>query len=105
MTVYSDLKFFGLVPLFGAMGAAATAAMWQVFSLTLMELTPPPYAVLGCAVAGLFGPLTVCLAVWISTRKRPALRWPAGVGLGMVLATELAFYVPLGFMTAAFQQA
>lgn len=100
-----DLRLLGLASIFGVAGAAATAAMWQVFAFTLMELTPPPYAVLGCGVSGLVGPLAVGAVVWIATRSTPMLRWPAGVGLGMVLAAELAFYLPLGFMAVAFHGA
>lgn len=98
----NDLKLLALVPVFGAAGAAATALMWQIYAITLMRSTPPSYAVLGCALAGLFGPVFVGAAIWTAGRRAHFVRWPAGVGLGTVLATELAFYIPLGFMAAAF---
>jgi hypothetical protein len=101
----NEFKLLALVPVFGMAGAAATAMLWQVFSWTLMTLIPPPYAVLGCAVSGLLGPLLVGFAVWRASREARAFRGPAAVGLGIVLATELAFYVPLGFMVAAFSLA
>lgn len=100
-----ELKILGLVPVFGMLGAAATAGLWRLFALTLMDLAPPSHAVLGCAVSGLFGPLLVGAIVWIAGRGANHVRWPAGVGLGLVLATELAFYVPLGFMVVAFSKA
>lgn len=103
--MHDDLKLLGLASIFGAAGAAATASMWQAFDIALMALTPPPYAVLGCVMSGLVGPLAVGALVWINTRNAPNLRWPAGVGLGMVLAVELAFYLPLGFMAVAFHGA
>lgn len=101
----NELTHFALVPVFGLAGAAATAAMWQLFNATLMAFTPPPYAVLGCVVSGLFGPVIVGAFVWLASREARVFRGPAGVGLGIVLATELAFYVPLGFMVVAFSQA
>ncbi len=104
VTTKNELKLLALVPVFGAAGAAATAAMWHLFSRTLMALTPPPYTVLGCVVSGLFGPVAVGAVVWYASREARVLRGPAGVGLGIVLATELAFYVPLGFMVVAFSQ-
>lgn len=103
--MHHDLKLLGLVPAFCAAGAAATASMWYVFHFTLAALTPPHYEVLGCIVSGLIGPIVVAAVVWLATRKKSAVRWPAGLGLGMVLATELAFYLPLGFMAVAFHGA
>ncbi len=97
-----DLKLLALIPVFGTIGAAATAFMWQLFDFTLMEFTPPSYAVLGCVLSGLFGPVLVGVIVWCTSHCAQAVRWPAGVGLGIVLATELAFYVPLGFIVVAF---
>ncbi len=46
---------------------------------------------LGCVVSGLFGPVVVGAIVWFASRETRVLRGPAGVGLGIVLATELAF--------------
>lgn len=100
-----DLQILGLVPVFGVIGAAATAGLWHLFAWTLMDLTPPSYAVLGCVLSGLLGPILVGAVVWIASHGAQHVRWPAGVGLGLVLATELAFYVPLGFMVVAFSQA
>lgn len=100
-----DLKLLGLVPVFVMIGAAATAAFWYLFHLALADVTPPSYAVLGCVVSGLLGPVLVAAVVWTASHDARFVRWPAGVGLGIVLATELAFYVPLGLMVAAFSQA
>jgi hypothetical protein len=100
--VKNDLKLLMLVPIFGVAGAAATVAMWYLFVFTLAALTPPSHVVLGCIVSGLIGPLAVACVVWPATRDASNLRWPACIGLGMVFATELAFYLPLGFMTVAF---
>jgi hypothetical protein len=102
-----DFKFFGLTPLFGAVGALATAAAWHIFAFTLLDLVPAQLAVLSCLVAGLAGPLLVWVTVWIMTRRRgtlfaSALRRAASVGLGLVLAAELGFYIPLGFFAIAF---
>ncbi len=100
--MHDHLKLLGLASIFGAAGAAATVSMWQVFDIALWAFTPPPYTVLGCFISGLIGPLAVATVVFLATRMKSALRWPAGLGLGMVLATELAFYLPLGFMAVAF---
>ena len=102
-----DLGFFGLTPLFGVVGALATAAAWHLFAITLLDLVPSQLAVLSCLVAGLAGPLIVWLAVWFATRRRrtlfaSAMRRAASVGLGLVLAAELGFYIPLGFFAIAF---
>jgi len=101
-----DFKFFGLTPLFGVVGALATAAAWQVFAMTLLDLVPAQLAVLSCLVAGLAGPLAVWMAVLVATRRSglfaSATRRAASVGLGLVLAAELGFYIPLGFFAIAF---
>lgn len=102
-----DFKFFGLAPLFGAIGALATAAGWHIFAFTLLDLVPAQLAVLSCLVAGLAGPLVVWMAVWMVTRRKQslfacALRRASSVGLGLVLAAELGFYIPLGFFAIAF---
>lgn len=101
----TEFKLLALVPVFGAAGAAATALMWHIFSWTVMALTPPAYAVLGCVLSGLVGPIFVGITVWLASREARAFRAPAAVGLGIVLAAELALYVPLGFMVAAFSMA
>jgi predicted membrane-bound spermidine synthase len=107
VTVYDEFKFLGLAPLFGVFGALATAAAWQIFAFTLLDQVPAQLEVLSCLVAGLVGPLVVWLAVWIATRRRRSslafsLRRSASVGLGLVLAAELGFYIPLGFFAIAF---
>lgn len=103
-----ELKLFGLVPLFAVAGALSTAALWQVFAMTLMEVVPGHLAVLACVVFGLIGPPIVWVAVLLTTRSRrkPALREirrPAAIGIGIVFATEVGFYVPIGFFAIAFQ--
>jgi len=102
-----DFKFFGLTPLFGVFGALATVAAWQIFAVTLIDLIPPHLAVLSCLVVGLVGPAALWLAIWAVTRRRTtelasALSRAASVGLGLVLAAELGFYIPLGFFAIAF---
>jgi len=102
-----ELKFLGMVPIFGATGALSTAAAWQVFAITLMDLVPARLAVLSCLVAGLAGPLIIWGVVWMATRSartplEVGLRRSAFVGLGLVFAAELGFYVPLGFFAIAF---
>jgi hypothetical protein len=105
--MHDELKFFGLAPLFGVLGALATAGGWHLFAITLLDQVPNHLAVLACLVAGLGGPVLVWAAVWIATRRRrgfavSALRRSASVGLGLVLAAELGFYIPLGFFAIAF---
>jgi hypothetical protein len=102
-----EFRFFGMAPLFGAIGALATAAAWHIFAVTLLDLVPAQLAVLSCLVAGLAGPLVVWMAVLIVTRHQrtlfaSALRRAASVGLGLVLAAEVGFYIPLGFFAIAF---
>ena len=102
-----DFKFFGMAPLFGAIGALATAAAWHVFAITLLDLVPAQLAVLSCLVAGLAGPLVIWMAVLFVIRRQrgpfaSSLRRAAAVGLGLVLAAELGFYIPLGFFAIAF---
>jgi hypothetical protein len=102
-----DFKFFGLTPLFGVVGALATAAGWHLFAFTMLDLVPAQLAVLSCLVAGLAGPMVVWITVAAVTRRQrtlfaSALRRAASVGLGLVLAAELGFYIPLGFFAIAF---
>ncbi len=102
-----ELKLLGLVPLFGLVGALSTAVMWQVFAATLMDVVPGQLAVLACVVFGLSGPLVVWVSILLATssQRKPglrALRRPAAIGIGIVFATELGFYVPLGFFAIAF---
>jgi hypothetical protein len=106
--VHDELKFLGLAPLFGILGGLATAAAWRVFAITLMDVVPQQLAVLSCLVAGLGGPAIVWMAVWVLTRPQPtldgsAVRRSASVGIGLVIAAELGFYIPLGFFAIAFQ--
>lgn len=103
----NELKLFGLVPLFATAGALSTAAMWRIFDMTLTELVPGELTVLACVVFGLLGPLLVWATVLLATRseRKPSLReirQPAAIGIGIVFATELGFYVPLGFFAIAF---
>jgi len=102
-----ELKLFGLVPLFAVAAALSTAAMWQIYAMTLIEVIPGDRAVLACVVFGLIGPPIVWAAVLLATRsqRKPGLRElrrPAAIGIGIVLATEIGFYVPLGFFAIAF---
>ena len=102
-----ELKMLGLVPLFGVLGALSTAVMWQAFSIMLMDLIPGQFAVLACVITGLAGPPVVWMLVLLATRTERVpglrqLRRPAAIGIGLVFATELGFYVPLGFFAIAF---
>ena len=102
-----ELKLLGLVSLFSIVGALSTAVMWQVFAATLMDVVPGQLAVLACIAFGLVGPLFVWVVVLLATRSQRspglrALRRPAAIGIGLVFATELGFYVPLGFFAIAF---
>jgi hypothetical protein len=102
-----DFRFIGMTPLFGALGALATAAAWHLFAITLLDLVPARVAVLSCLAVGLAGPIVLWIAVLTMTRRHrtrsaSALRRAASVGLGLVLAAELGFYIPLGFFAIAF---
>jgi hypothetical protein len=103
----NELRFLGLTPLFGAVGAMATAAAWHLYAILFLEMVPAQLAVLACLVAGLVGPAAVWITVWITTRPRrtttaSAVRRAASLGLGLVLAAEIGFYIPLGFFAIAF---
>lgn len=105
--MHDELKFFGLAPLFGILGALATAGAWHLFAVTALGFVAPDLAVLACVLAGLAGPVAVWVAVWVATRRpkaaaASAVRRSASVGLGLVLAAELGFYLPLGFFAIAF---
>ena len=97
-----ELKMLALVPIFGVLGASATLVMWWAFDQTLTHYVPPAYATLACVMCGLMGPAAVAGWIWFVTHRDHVVRWPAGVGLGLVFAAELAFYLPLGFMAVAF---
>ena len=102
-----DFKFFGLAPLFGILGALSTVVAWQLFAALMIDAVPDRLAVLSCLVVGLLGPVVVWCTVWIMTRIRAkdfssVVRRSASVGLGLVLAAQLGFYVPLGFFAIAF---
>jgi hypothetical protein len=83
-----------------------SAAAWHLFAITLLDLVPERLAALSCLMAGLVGPIVVWIAVLIMTRRRTRfaslLRRAATVGLGLVFAAELGFYIPLGFFAIAF---
>lgn len=103
-----ELKLLALVPLFGAVGALSTAVMWQLFAIIPMDFVPEKLTVLACVEFGLIGPLVVWATVHLATRSQQkpglrALRRPAAFGIGIVFATELGFYLPLGFFAIAFQ--
>ncbi len=103
----NELTFLGLTPLFGAVGALATAAVWQVLAVILIDIVPPQLTVLSLLTAGLAGPLIVWGLLLAATRgNRTTLagtfRRAASVGLGLVVAAELGFYIPLGFFAIAF---
>ena len=105
--MHNELRFLGLAPVFGAVGAMATAAAWHLWAILFLEMVPAQLAVLACLAAGLAGPATVWLMVWIVTRPgltttALAVRRAASLGLGLVLAAELGFYIPLGFFAIAF---
>ena len=103
----NEITILGLAPLCGLAGAAATAVAWQVFALTLLDVVPDRLAVLSCLIAGLAGPMVLWAFLWLVTRGRRsplarAWRRAAAVGLGLVVAAELGFYIPLGFFAIAF---
>jgi hypothetical protein len=105
--MHNEFRFLGLAPLFGAVGAMATVAAWHVYAILFLELVPAHLAILWCFLAGLAGPALVWLVVLIATRPgrrtiESTVRRPASVGLGLVIAAELGFYVPLGFIAIAF---
>jgi predicted membrane-bound spermidine synthase len=105
--MYDDLKFFGLAPLFGLLGALSTALAWRLFAVAMLDVVPDRLQVLSCLVVGLVGPTVVWITVWITTRIRAresssVVRNSASVGLGLVLAAQLGFYIPLGFFAIAF---
>jgi hypothetical protein len=107
VAMHDEFKFLGLTPLFGVSGAAATAVAWQIFAVTLLDVVPAQLAVLSCMIFGIGGPAAVWLMVWIGTQRRndqsvSAVRQSASVGLGLVIATEVGFYIPLGFFAIAF---
>jgi hypothetical protein len=102
-----ELKFFGLAPLFGILGALSTVVAWQLFAVVLIDAVPDRLQVLACLAVGLVGPMVVWLTVWtmslIRAQEFPSVvRRSAAVGLGLVLAAELGFYIPLGFFAIAF---
>jgi hypothetical protein len=102
-----ELKLFGLVPLFAIAAALSTAALWRIFAMTLMNVVPGELTVLACVVFGLIGPLLVWATVLLATGSRRGrsvrtLRQPAAIGIGIVLAAEVGFYVPLGLFAIAF---
>jgi hypothetical protein len=102
-----ELRFLGMAPLFGVAGALATAVAWHVFAVTVLDMVPAQFAVLSCLVAGLGGPAAVWLAVWMMARRRRtpracAMTHAASLGLGLVLAAEIGFYIPLGIFAVAF---
>jgi hypothetical protein len=102
-----EFKFLSLVPLFAAVGGFATVAAWHLYAVLFFEVIPNQLTVLACLVAGLAGPAIVLSVVLVATRAGKsattwAVRRSASVGLGLVLAAELGFYIPLGFFAIAF---
>jgi predicted membrane-bound spermidine synthase len=105
--MYDELKFFGLAPLFGVLGALSTVVAWHLFAVLMIDAVPDQLQVLSCLIVGLVGPVVVWLTVWVMTRIRAkdfsaVIRRSASVGLGLVLAAQVGFYVPLGFFAIAF---
>jgi hypothetical protein len=105
--IMTELRQIGLMFVFGLTGAAATVLTWHVFAAIAMPMVRDDLVELACFSSGLAGPLAVLLVVWFVTRNRiaqarKALRWPAVAGLGVVVAAQLAFYIPLGFLCIAY---
>ncbi len=101
------VKQLGLMVLFGFAGALATLAAWYSSSGLLSILVPRQLLELSLFAVGLLGPLVVWVAVLVVTQGRSSaslemLRPTAAAGLAVVAATQLAFYIPLGFMCLAF---
>lgn len=106
--MHDELGYLGLAPLFGAAGAMATVAAWHLYAVLFMEMVPTQLALLVCLLVGLAGPTVVLSIVWTATRSggnpvASAVRRSATLGLGLVVAAELGFYIPLGFFAIAFQ--
>mgnify|MGYP001824906842 CR=1 FL=1 len=102
-----EIKLLGLTPLFGLTGAIATALVWHLYAATIIAFVPQQLTLLACFAAGLVGPPIVWAGLWLATRPArrsvwDGLRGPAATGLGLVFATQLAFYIPIGFFTLAF---
>lgn len=102
-----QLKQLGLMVGFGLLGALATLLSWYAFAEALSRWVPREFLELSVFSVGLLGPLTVWMVVILGTRLRSGsrmelVRVTAGAGLAVVAATQLAFYVPLGFMCLAF---
>ena len=102
-----EIGFYGLAPLFGVLGAVATAAVWQIHAITLMGLVPAQFGALSCILVGLLGPMIVWLGVFRATRNRTtenvaAVRRAASVGLGLVLAAQAAGWAQATILGVAF---
>ncbi|MCP4897259.1 MAG: hypothetical protein GY906_09845 [bacterium] len=104
------VKQLGLMVVFGFVGALATLATWHGATGFLSVLVPRQLLELSVFCVGLLGPLVVWTAVLAATRRRSRatlemVRSTAAAGLAVVAATQLVFYVPLGFMCLAFNVA
>jgi len=102
-----QLRQILLLVAFALAGATSTAAMWLVFSMTLQPVVPGNLATLACLAMGSAGPIVMWFVVYLAVRNRPPqagrkVLVPATIGLSLALATQLAFYIPLGFFATAF---
>jgi len=99
-----QLRLTGWMTAFGALAVLATGVAWRVAAVTVVPHVDAAGAELAVFVVGLVGPILVVTASWLLARPFAAcdaVRAAAVAGVGVVIAAQLAFFVPLGMLCAA----
>ncbi len=99
-----QLRLTGWMTVFGALAVLATGVAWRVAAVTVVPHVDAARAELAVFVAGFVGPILVVAASWLLARPFAScsvVRAAAVAGVAVVVAAQLAFFVPLGMLCTA----
>jgi len=99
-----QLRLTGWMTVFGALAVVATGVAWRVAAVVLVPHVDAARAELALFVAGLIGPLLVAATAWWLARPFAScavVRAAASAGVAVVVAAQVAFFVPIGMLCTA----
>ena len=99
-----QLRLTGLMTLFGALAVCATGLAWRVAAVTVVPYVDGAHAELALFTTGLVGPALVVAGAWLLARpvaSCESVRAAAATGVAVVVAAQLAFFVPIGLLCTA----
>jgi hypothetical protein len=99
-----QLRLTGWMTIFGALAVLATGVAWRVAAVAVVPHVDTARTELALFVTGLLGPILVVAAAWWLARPFAScavVRAAASAGVAVVVAAELAFFVPIGMLCTA----